>query len=106
MKSPSEIKRLLTGGVSLRKLAGGLFKSVSGNPAPSGLAEEMREGLAGFDGPVRILLATADRTAKSFEAAWDSDDLRIHRCEGAGHAFVEPEHRDWLDTQILAALRS
>lgn len=106
LKNPSEIKRLLTGGVNLRKLARGLFKSVGSDPAPSGLAEEMRAGLKRFDGPVRILLASADRTAQTFEASWDGADPRIHRCEGAGHAFVEPAHRDWLDKQILAALRS
>lgn len=106
LTKPSEIKRLLTGGVNLRKLARGLFKSVASDPAPSNLADEMREGLSGFDGSVRILLATADRTAQSFEANWDSTDPRIHRCDGAGHAFVEPAHNKWLEMQILAALRS
>lgn len=106
LRSPSEIKRLLTGGVNLRKLLGGMFRSVGGEPSASGLAEEMREGLSGFEGPVRILLATADRTAQTFEANWDKADPRIHRCDGAGHAFVEPSHRDWLEQQILAALRA
>jgi hypothetical protein len=66
----------------------------------------MAAGLAGFTGPITILLATADRTAQVFETAWDRSDPRIRRCEGAGHAYVEPEHRDWLEAQILASLRS
>jgi len=66
----------------------------------------MRAGLAGYGGEVRILLATADRTAQVFESAWDRDDPRIRRCAGAGHAYVEPEHRDWLLQEVLAGLRA
>lgn len=106
LKNPREVARLLGGGVDLRKLARGLARSVAPAAAPSDLAQEMRAGLAAFTGDVRILLATADRTAQVFEAAWDASDPRIRRCEGAGHAYVEPEHRDWLQAQILAALRS
>jgi hypothetical protein len=63
----------------------------------------MQAGLAKFDGPVSILLAETDRTAQAFASAWPSDQ-RIRRCPGASHAFVEPDARDWLDAQILAAL--
>jgi hypothetical protein len=66
----------------------------------------MRDGLALFTGDARILLATADRTAQVFAAAWDRNDPRIRRCEGARHAYVAPEHRDWLKAEILAALRA
>jgi exosortase A-associated hydrolase 1 len=106
LKNPKEIGRLLTGGVDLRKLVSGLSKSMRAAPPPSGLAEEMRAGLAQFDGPVHFVLGTADRTAQMFEAAWDENDPRISRCEGAGHAYVEPAHQDWLAEQILAALRT
>lgn len=106
LKNPREIARLLGGRVDLAKLARGVLRSLSPAPAPSSLAQEMREGLAGFSGDVRILLATADRTAQVFEAAWDKSDPRIRRCEGAGHAYVEPAHQAWLEAQILAALRA
>ena len=106
LKNPREVARLLRGGVNLGKLARGLVRSVGPAPAPSSLAGEMRTGLARFGGDVRILLATADRTAQVFEAAWDKADPRICRCEGAGHAYVEPEHAAWLEAQILAALRA
>lgn len=106
LRNPREIMRLLGGGVNLGKLARGLLRSLRPAPPPSNLAQEMREGLATFGGEVRILLATADRTAQVFEAAWDTSDPRIRRCEGAGHAYVEPQHRDWLTAEILAALRS
>jgi exosortase A-associated hydrolase 1 len=106
LKNPREVGRLFSGGVALGKLARGLLALLRRTPQPTGLAEDMRIGLAQFTGHARILLAMSDRTAQVFENAWDSEDPRIARCEGAGHAYVEPEHRHWLETQLLAALRA
>jgi exosortase A-associated hydrolase 1 len=106
LTNPREVMRLLSGGVDLGKLARGLVRSMNPAPPPSSLAEDMRAGLNDYTGKVRILLATADRTAQVFEGAWGKADPRIHRCEGAGHAYVEPAHRDWLKAEILAALRA
>jgi exosortase A-associated hydrolase 1 len=105
LKNPREVMRLLGGGVSLRKLARGISHALKPPPPPSTLAQEMAADLAGFAGEVRILLAMADRTAQVFETAWDRSDPRIRRCEGAGHAYVEPQHRDWLEAQLLEVLR-
>ena len=105
LRNPAELKRLVTGGVDLRKLARGLASSVSLAARPTRLADEMRAGLEEFDGEARILLASADRTAQIFESAWDKADHRIARCHGASHAYVEPAARAWLLTQILATLR-
>lgn len=106
LRNPREIARLLSGGVDLGKLAHGLTRALRTGPAAPRLAKEMQAGLSGFAGDVRILLASADRTAQMFEAVWDKTDPRIRRCEGSGHAYVEPEHRDWLKAEILAALRA
>ncbi len=106
LKNPREIMRLLGGGVDLHKLARGVIRALRPPPPPSNLAQDMAAGIAGFTGPVTILLATADRTAQVFEAAWDRSDPRIRRCEGAGHAYVEPEHRAWLESQLLEMLRA
>lgn len=106
LKNPREIMRLMGGGVDFTKLARGMAQALRPAPPPSSLAREMAAGLSGFAGPVRILLATADRTAQVFEAAWDRSDPRIGRCEGAGHAYVERAHRDWLEAQILASLKT
>ncbi|WP_066533067.1 hydrolase 1, exosortase A system-associated [Erythrobacter sp. CCH5-A1] len=106
LKNPREIMRLATGGVNLAKLARGLVHALKPPPPPSSLAQDMAAGLAGFTGEVRILLATADRTAQVFEAAWDRNDPRIRRCEGGTHAYVDPAHRAWLEAQLLEALRS
>lgn len=110
LRNPGEIARLLRGGVDLGKLTRGLARSFAPAPPPSSLAKDMYAGLSTFAGPVRILLATNDRTAQLFEAAWDTvsvgTDTRIQRCEGAGHAYIEPEHRDWLKQNILEVLRA
>ncbi|MCK0128240.1 hydrolase 1, exosortase A system-associated [Erythrobacter sp. F6033] len=106
LKNPKELARLVRGGVNLGKLVRGLAKSIRSEPPPSSLAEELRAGIDSFDGHISILLATADRTAQVFENGWDKNDKRISRCEGGTHAYVDPEHKDWLDAQILAALRA
>ena len=104
LKDPQEWLRLARGGVSLGKLAKGLVRAAGPPPSPSSLAQEIKTGLVGFAGPVRILLAERDRTAQAFEAAWDAADTRLRRCAGGSHAFVEPDAREWLLGQLLAAL--
>lgn len=106
LRNPADWARLLKGEVDLGKTVRGLFKSFGRGQAASPLADEMRAGLETFEGRVSILLATADRTAQIFESRWDSADLRISRCEGADHAYVRPQERDWLEQQILAVLRA
>ncbi|QYU67217.1 hydrolase 1, exosortase A system-associated [Leptolyngbya sp. 15MV] len=106
LKRPSEIVRLLRGGVNLGKLARGLRRAATPSAAPSSLAGEMRAGIAGYRGEVSFLLATADRTAQAFESQWDRADPRILRRDDASHAWVEPHAREWLIEQVLAALRA
>ncbi|QKG71697.1 hydrolase 1, exosortase A system-associated [Erythrobacter mangrovi] len=105
LKNPREVLRLVTGGVNLSKLARGLARALGPKAAPTTLAQEMAAGIGGFDGPVRILLATADRTAQLFEESWDSADSRIARCPGADHAYSSAEARVWLKDRLLEALR-
>lgn len=105
LKDPKEIARLLKGGVNFRKLARGLISSLRPAPPPSSLSQDMKDAIAGYSGKIHILLASADRTAQAFESAWGSDDERIKRCEGADHAYSQPEHRQWLQDEVLAALR-
>ncbi|GMN01330.1 hydrolase 1, exosortase A system-associated [Erythrobacter sp. MTPC3] len=106
LKNPRELARLAKGEVNLGKLARGIARTFRKDTAPTKLADTMRSGLAQFEGSVRFLLAEADRTAQVFNANWDSTDPRIARCAGAGHAYAKPEERQWLEEQILAALRT
>ncbi|MXO90406.1 hydrolase 1, exosortase A system-associated [Pontixanthobacter aquaemixtae] len=105
LKNPKEVLRLLSGGVNLKKLFRGLKQAASGPSEATGLSQQMAQGIAAYDKPVRILLADADRTAQMFLENWDASDPRIHRCEGASHAYVEPQASEWLENQILTALR-
>ncbi|MDP3677029.1 MAG: hydrolase 1, exosortase A system-associated [Novosphingobium sp.] len=102
LSDPAEWKRLLGGGIDLRKLAVGLRRAVAPAPA-SALADRMRDGLGRFDGPVTILLAERDRTAQLFVAAW-GDDPRITCLASASHSFADETAHDWLFERICDAL--
>jgi exosortase A-associated hydrolase 1 len=104
LRNPREWLRLLTGKVSLGKLAGGLRHAAGPAPAATSLSREMAAGLDRFGGPVTILLADRDRTARLFAAGWDKDDRRIVTVPEASHAFVEPVANALLVDQLLAAL--
>lgn len=106
LKDPRELLRLVTGGVNLGKLARGLAQAAKPKAAPTTLAGELAAGLAGFAGPVRILLAGADRTAQVFAESWDAGDRRVRRCDRASHAWIEPHAREFLDAQLLEMLRA
>ncbi len=106
LKDPREVLRLLSGGVNLGKLARGVVQAARPGAAPSSLAGEISAGLSAFDGPARIVLASADRTAQAFEANWPQVDPRVAHCAGATHAWVEPHARDFLEGELLAMLRA
>ena len=106
LKNPKEVKRLLTGGVNLGKLFKGLKQASKTEAlAPSGLAERMAAGIQGFEGDVRILLASEDRTAQVFDSVGPKEDARVRRCEVASHAYGEEHAQAWLEKQILTVLR-
>lgn len=104
LRSPAELRRLLTGKVSLRKLGAGLLSALRPAPPPSTLAQQIAAGLAAFPGKSLILLASRDRTAQAFLAGWNAADARLRHCAGASHAFSETDARDWLFTQVAGFL--
>lgn len=106
LKNPQELARLLSGGVDLKKLSRGMVQAMRPRSTSSSLADQMKSGLDGFGGPVRFLLAEADRTAQVFAERWDADDDRIARCPGADHAFSDGEARAWLRARLLETLRA
>ena len=106
LADPRALLRLLTGKVKLGAMAGSLIDAVKPAPPPSTLAQDMAAGLAEFAGPATILIAENDRTGQVFLSHWDKADPRLRQCPKAGHSFVEPQARIWLQGQILAALRS
>ncbi len=104
LANPREVLRLLTGGVNLAKLLGGLRQAAAA-PVKSGLVADISAGLARFTGPVTILLASGDRTAQMFEAVWPAGDTRIQRHASAGHSFAGDAAQDWLLERLLEATR-
>lgn len=106
LMNPAALKRLFSGRVKVGKMANSLVDAVRPAPPPSILAEEMARGLQAFPGPATILLAANDRTAQAFKAVWNKGDTRVRTCPDAGHSFVEPQARVWLQGQLLGALRS
>jgi len=105
LRDPGAILRLIAGKVSLRALATSLLGALRPTPPPSTLAIRLAEGLTRFSGPVSILLASRDRTAQAFEAAWPKGDARVQSCENATHSYVEPQSEAWLEARLIDMLR-
>ena len=106
LTDPRALLRLLTGKVKLRQMAGSLVDAAKLTPPPTALAQEMAAGLAQFSGGVTLLIAENDRTGQVFLSQWNAADQRLRICPKAGHSFVEPQARIWLQGQLLGALRS
>ena len=106
LTDPRALLRLLTGKVRIGQLAGSLADAAKAAPPPSSLAQDMAAGLAQFSGSVSLLIAEHDRTGQVFLSHWNSADQRLRICPKAGHSFVEPQARIWLQGQLLGALHS
>ena len=106
LTDPRALWRLLSGKVKVGKLAGSLADAVKPAPPPSSLAQDMAAGLAQFSGAVTLLIAEHDRTGQVFLSHWNAADQRLRICPKAGHSFIEPQARIWLQGQLLGALRS
>jgi exosortase A-associated hydrolase 1 len=104
LRNPREVLRLVTGGVSLTRLAGGLAKAASAASGPSGLVAGMMQAIDGYNGKVRYLLAANDRTAQAFMDAWPRSSGQWQVCEDAGHSFAEDHARAWLRDQLIRLL--
>ena len=102
LTNPREVWRLLSGGVSITKLAAGLARALRPASPPTSLANEMLAGLNAFEGPVRVLIAANDRTGQAFAAT--CPQVAAETCPGAGHAFAEPDANMWLVSHLVDCL--
>lgn len=109
LRDPATWRRMLRGGVDLRKLVKGLVK-VS-QPAQQDVATRMAVALASFPGPVSIVLAAGDATAQGFAACWRNDRYATLRARHvlaeiatASHSFQHAADADALLAIVLAAL--
>ena len=104
LANPREVWRLLTGGVDLRKLAGGLRSAATVAPVRSPLLDSMRARCDAVAVPLQILLASRDRTAQMFVEAWPKGDDRVLTIDSGSHSFSDDAAREWLFERLLAAL--
>jgi len=106
LTDPRALLRLLTGKVKIGQLTSSLVDAAKAAPPQSALAKSMAAGIADFAGNVALLVAGNDRTAQVFLSQWQDNDPRVRICPNAGHSFIEPQARIWLQGQLLGALRS
>ena len=109
--SPAAWLRLLTGGVNLGKLAGGLRKAAAPAKA-SGLAGEVAAALAGWSAAT-VLLAEGDNTAIAFADAWRGaafagvrERVTVARRATDSHSFARDGDGDWLFAKVLEAVEA
>ena len=85
--SPRAWLRLVTGGVSLGKLAGGLAKIA--RPAPRrDLATRVLGGIDHWGADAAVVLASGDTTAIAFAAAARSRGFRTYEVDTTSHSFA------------------
>jgi len=107
LADPRAVWRLLSGRVNLVRLARGLGRAAQTSEAPSPLADLLRAGLAQFDGPATLLVASGDRIGARFAALWPDDDPRVVTHSGRSHSFTDDQaSADWLFERLLEATAS
>ncbi len=102
LRDPAEWRRLLTGGVDLGKLAGGLAK-LGRRTVPDPLADRVLAGIDTWGDAARIVLAEGDATAIAFGDAAVGRDYVIDRVATASHSFVG--HADTMHGLLIQAIR-
>lgn len=110
LRDPAQWWRLLRGGVDISKLVKGL--SHTAEKPSQAWADRLASALARQDISVTVLLASGDNTARAFRAEWDRPIFApvrtraaVATCDTASHSFAQAADKDWLFTQLLAAVR-
>jgi exosortase A-associated hydrolase 1 len=103
LRDPAEWLRAARGGVSFRKLAGGLRKvSQKHSQQPQSLAACLTTALATWETRVTVLLAKDDATAIAFQDAVSG--AAVETRDTASHSFAQPGDADWLFARVMAAI--
>lgn len=106
-------RKLLTQGFDPFALARGLV--LASHKPDQSLANDVMTSLSAFSGPVSILLAARDATARAFlnqyhgrsgAALRRSAHATIATLDSASHSFAASADQRWLLSQIVAALQS
>ena len=103
--SPAEWRRLLSGGIDLRKAVLGLRAMTQ---PPGTLSAELARALHAARLPATVLLAERDATAIAFADAarnWRGVALNMRRRDSASHGLGGSGDAEWLADEVIAALR-
>jgi hypothetical protein len=96
-------RRLLSGRVSFRKVAGGLRRAAA--PSRSDLGREALGALTSAGMPARLILARDDATAIAAERVWRSGRHAAPvYIETDSHTFARPGDMEALQTAVMTAL--
>lgn len=87
LRSPAAWRRLLTGGVDLRRLAAGLRKVAAPPPVPP-TADRVLAGIADWGEDAQVLLASGDATAIAFRDRTARRPIAIDTIDTASHSFA------------------
>lgn len=105
-------RKLLSRGFNMRAAIRGMRSAVG--QSDQRLADDVMTALDRFDGPVRIVLAERDATARAFRSVYDgklgnairrSPRTSLSLLDSASHSFASAADHEWLRTQILTALK-
>lgn len=101
--NPAAWRKLLLGGVNLKRLVRGVARSATRDDAS--LAERFARGLPC---DTRIILAEGDGTAQAFEGAWrqlgDKPTVAITHVATNSHSFADPPAFEALAAALLEAV--
>ncbi|WP_315763731.1 hydrolase 1, exosortase A system-associated [Sphingomonas sp. Y38-1Y] len=114
LRDPRAWGRLLTGGIDLRKLAGGIAKLRSSGEAaaaPEKLPARLAAALGKTVADVTALIARRDNTAVAFMEAWGTpayaplrDRVALKTLETDSHSFHREADKAWLEARLVEAL--
>ena len=92
---PASWRRLLTGGVDLRKLAGGVAKILRPQTKRD-MRTRVVDGIADWGTDATVVLASGDATAIAFRDAARRHRLRTYDIDTASHSFAGETNRQQL----------
>jgi exosortase A-associated hydrolase 1 len=103
LRDPAQWRRLVTGGVDLRRLAAGLRK-LARAPRPPAPAERIVAAIGGWGDDATVILATGDATAIAYANAARELPVRTVTIDSASHSFARPPDGEALAQAVAHAL--
>ena len=103
LRDPAQWRRLVTGGVDLRRLAAGLRKLVR-TPRPPAPAARIVAAIRAWGDYATVILAAGDATAIAYADAARSLPVHTVTIDGASHSFARAAEGEALAQAVARAL--